>query len=101
MLLSAALAVWSVGFAGVVVASWQQWRRIRTTLRQARPIRLDPSCDTRGLTVRSSATALEPGIVGIWRPILLVPDGLLEQLTPAQIDAVCVHERSHVDFHDN
>ncbi|HEY3884210.1 MAG TPA: M56 family metallopeptidase, partial [Vicinamibacterales bacterium] len=44
---------------------------------------------------------LEPGVVGIRRPILLLPDRIAECLTPEQLDAVVVHELCHVQRRDN
>jgi bla regulator protein BlaR1 len=44
---------------------------------------------------------MEPGVVGAWRPVLLVPEGLLDQLTAAQVDAVIAHQRCHARHRDN
>ena len=49
----------------------------------------------------SSPWTFEPGVVGIWRPVLLLPEGLADRLTPAQLNAVIAHERCHVGRHDN
>ena len=49
----------------------------------------------------SSASAFEPGVVGILRPVLLFPEGLVDRLTRAQLDAILAHERAHVRAHDN
>jgi uncharacterized protein (TIGR03435 family) len=49
----------------------------------------------------SSAWTFEPGVVGIWRPVLLLPEGLAERLTPAQLDGVIAHERCHIRRRDN
>jgi uncharacterized protein (TIGR03435 family) len=43
----------------------------------------------------------EPGVVGFGRPVLLVPEGLVERLTPGQMNALVAHERCHVRCHDN
>jgi len=49
----------------------------------------------------SSPTAFEPGVVGLLRPVLLFPEGLVGRLTPAQLDAILAHECAHVRAHDN
>ena len=49
----------------------------------------------------SSSWTFEPGVVGIWRPVLLLPDGLADRLSSAQLSAVIAHERSHIRSHDN
>jgi bla regulator protein blaR1 len=94
-------AVWVVGFAVVLFWWSRQWGPVRTALRQARPVALGSAYDTAGLIVMSSPSTLEPGVVGIWRPILLLPDGLVDRLTAAQLGALIAHERCHVRCHDN
>ena len=49
----------------------------------------------------SAPSAFEPGVVGIVRPVLLFPEGLVDRLTRAQLDAILAHERAHVRAHDN
>ena len=49
----------------------------------------------------SSPTLLEPGVFGIFRPVLLLPEGIFERLTPAQLKAVIAHELCHVRHRDN
>jgi uncharacterized protein (TIGR03435 family) len=53
------------------------------------------------IPVRSAPGLLEPGVVGIWRPVLLMPRGIEEHLTPQQLEAVLAHERCHVRRRDN
>jgi beta-lactamase regulating signal transducer with metallopeptidase domain len=45
---------------------------------------------------RSAHGMLEPAVVGIFRPILLLPAGIQEYLTPRQLRAVIAHELCHV-----
>jgi hypothetical protein len=44
---------------------------------------------------------MEPGVVGWRRPVLLVPQGIEDHLTPRQLDAVLAHELCHVRRRDN
>ena len=94
-------SVWVVGTIGVLFWWWRQWCLVKGALRQARPIDLGSASDTAGLTVMSSSWTFEPGVVGIWRPVLLLPDGLAERLTSAQLSALIAHERCHIRCHDN
>ena len=93
--------IWVVGFAGVMFWWWRQWRLVQAALGQAKLIALESAYDIAGLTVMSSAWTFEPGVVGIWRPVLLLPEGLADRLTPAQLNAVIAHERCHIGRHDN
>ena len=94
-------SIWAVGVAGVLFWWWRQWRLVRVALDQAKPIALGAAYDVANLTVMSSAWTFEPGVVGIWRPVLLLPEGLADRLTPAQLNTVIAHERCHIGRHDN
>ncbi len=88
--------IWLCGFSAVVIAWTRQWSRIRSTLRAASPLPLN-------LPIRamSSPARLEPGVFGIFRPVLLLPEGIHDRLTPAQWDAILAHELCHVRRRDN
>src|SRR5262249_7482977 len=49
----------------------------------------------------SSPSFLEPGILGLFRPVLLLPEGILEHLSPEQWKSVVAHELCHVRHRDN
>ena len=44
---------------------------------------------------------MEPGVFGIWRPVLMLPKGITEHLSSAQLDAILSHELCHVKRRDN
>lgn len=94
-------SIWVVGFAGVLFWWWRQWRLVRAALDQAKPIALGSAYEVADLTVMSSAWTFEPGVIGIWHPVLLLPEGLADRLTPAQLNTVIAHERCHIGRHDN
>ena len=48
-----------------------------------------------------SPALIEPGIFGILRPVLLMPEGILDRLTPEQLKAIIAHEMCHVRRRDN
>lgn len=41
-----------------------------------------------------------PVVLGHFRPLILLPIGLLAGLPPAQMEAVLVHELAHIRRHD-
>jgi BlaR1 peptidase M56 len=51
--------------------------------------------------VKASASLLEPGLVGILRPVVILPEGLMSQLSQAERDAILAHELSHFCSDDN
>ena len=87
---------WLVGFMAVVTHWAAQWRRIKLYLRSARRIEVGSSIETR-----ACASILEPGVVGIRNPVLLLPLDLAQRLPPEQMRAIVAHETSHVSRRDN
>ena len=51
--------------------------------------------------VMSAAGLIEPGVFGVFRPLLLLSEGITERLTPEQLDAILAHELCHVRRRDN
>ena len=90
------LGAWAIGFAGVAAVRIRGWRRVRAALRSSTRCEIPAAVE-----VRSSPGLLEPGVVGLWRPVLLVPEGIGDRLTPAQLETVVAHEVCHVRRRDN
>ncbi|MBK6995146.1 MAG: M48 family metalloprotease [Lewinellaceae bacterium] len=42
----------------------------------------------------------EPLTLGFWKPVVMFPLGMLLQLTPAQLEALLLHELAHIRRHD-
>ena len=92
----AILAVWTCGLASVTLIRFRGWLRIRAAVRASTPVDI-----TETVEVRSTPGLLEPGVVGLLRPILLLPAGIAGRLTPPQLAAVLAHELCHVRRRDN
>jgi bla regulator protein blaR1 len=95
------VAVWGCGVAAVLVSWWREWRRIRAALDRSSPLRVDSVQVPHNLRVVASPVALEPGVVGIVRPVLMLPVGITERLRPSELDAIIAHERCHLQRRDN
>jgi beta-lactamase regulating signal transducer with metallopeptidase domain len=88
--------VWGLGVV-LLMARWcLRWRRIRGLVRSARP-----SAVVAPIPVLTSPTLREPGVIGIIRPVLLLPAGIETRLTAQQLQAILTHELSHVRRRDN
>jgi uncharacterized protein (TIGR03435 family) len=94
-------AVWVCGCIVIALARIRLWRRIRMVVDASLPLELPGSEIPPGIPVRSATGFLEPGVVGLWRPTLLLPAGLEHYLTPSQLRAVIAHELSHIRRRDN
>jgi uncharacterized protein (TIGR03435 family) len=88
--------LWLCGFAAQGLAWWRRWRHVRSALRLASPLQL-------GLPIpaMSISSRLEPGVFGISRPVLILPEGIAEQLTTTQFESVLEHELCHARRRDN
>ncbi len=88
--------IWALGTL-IVAASWlARWRLVRRALRESTPASLGFV-----IPVRSSSSQLEPAVVGVLRPVLLIPRGIEQRLTSEEMHAVLAHEGGHVAWRDN
>ncbi|MFN0034840.1 MAG: M56 family metallopeptidase, partial [Saprospiraceae bacterium] len=61
----------------------------------AKRLRINPKIE-----LLESPHISEPLTLGFWKPVVLFPVGMLLQLSPAQVEALLVHELAHVRRHD-
>ncbi len=103
---------WFLGFAAVLTSWSIQWRRIANLMRRAAPLREGRVIETlrrieqlsripRPIVVLSSRGSMEPGVFGVFRPVLLWPEAISNHLDDAHLEAVLAHEAAHVHRHDN
>ena len=90
------LLIWLAGFCAILVLALTRWLRLRALVHQARALPLAAPVE-----VRASQSLLEPGLVGIFKPVVLLPQGLLAGLSPAERDGILAHEVVHLRHRDN
>ena len=105
------ILVWLVGVVVCLIRFGQVQAAFRVRLRRATPI--DPSrfavdlidlCRRAG--VRRSVRFVEldslasPAVWGIWRPTLILPQGIETALRPTQLRWVLLHELAHIERRD-
>ncbi len=106
------LVVWFCGCVAVLFNLCVRWRRVNTAVKASLPLQegreveaLHRFRSTAGIQnkidLRSSPAHLEPGVLGIWRPVLLLPAGISERLADDQLEAIIGHEACHVRRRDN
>jgi bla regulator protein blaR1 len=89
-------AIWLAG-AMFLSFRWRwRWRTIHRAARGA--ARLAFGCAVPTL---ESSTTMEPGVFGIFRPVILLPEGTAGNLTPEQLEAILAHELRHIGYRDN
>jgi uncharacterized protein (TIGR03435 family) len=99
--------VWVCGFAAITLRRVMQWREIRAAVRASikgfegfeRFERFEGF--ERSLQIRMAPSVMEPGVVGLWKPIILLPAGIETYLSERQLAAVIAHEVCHVRRRDN
>ena len=89
-------SLWVCGLASVAAMRVRGWRRIRSAVRSSAAIAIPAAVE-----VRSAPGLIEPGVVGLLRPVLLLPAGIAQRLTPPQLEAVLAHELCHIRRRDN
>ncbi len=94
--LIAILGAWACGFAFLMWTRLRGWLQVRAAVKSSVAVEL-----AWAVPVRVSPGLVEPGIVGLFRPILLLPAGIMERLTTRQLEAVLAHELCHVRRRDN
>ncbi|WP_342379744.1 M56 family metallopeptidase [Myxococcus stipitatus] len=103
--------LWLLGACVGLVRLAQGWRRTaRKLVRPATRVSSDVSglvsrvAERLGLRrpvrVLESALAPSPMVLGVVRPLLLLPSGVKGRLSEAQLEAVLAHELAHVRRHD-
>ena len=105
--------VWLCGAVVVLFVWWARWRQVVASKRMATAAESGREVDTlrrlqhiakppyiRVVSQRSHQQ-MEPGIFGIFRPVLLWPEQLSEQLDDTQLEGVLTHELIHVRRRDN
>jgi bla regulator protein BlaR1 len=105
-------AIWFCGFLAVLLTWIVRWRRMARIANSAVPIHAGREWDAlrraqakagvrRPIALRASSYAIEPGVFGILRPVLLWPAAISAQLDDAQVGSIVAHEVEHVRRRDN
>jgi beta-lactamase regulating signal transducer with metallopeptidase domain len=92
----AIFAVWALGFMTIFLLRLTQWMRMDRVLWTATPLSL-----AADVPVKATPYFLEPGLIGIRRPALLLPEDIVERLSVDELNAIIAHEHSHLRRRDN
>jgi bla regulator protein blaR1 len=106
------LAIWLCGTIAALLVWYFRWWQVSTVLRTGefadcgREVqilrKLESESKQHGrIPVVRSREMMEPGIFGIFHPILLWPEGLTVRLEDEHIKAILAHEVNHVRRKDN
>jgi uncharacterized protein (TIGR03435 family) len=89
-------ALWCVG-AMASLASWFiRWCRLNKIVHAAEPIGINSPI--KAVRCRDR---IEPGVFGLFRPVVLIPADIQDRLSAEQFEAVIAHELQHARHRDN
>ena len=101
-----AILGWSAISAGLLAWLMARWQQVVRGVKRAMPASaqlselFDEAKSSTGLhqTVRLRLTdqAMSPAVCGLFRPVILLPQSLVEKLPPVQLRAVLLHELTHL-----
>jgi len=111
-LLPLLLCIWLAGFVAVLSVWIARWLRVEKVLHGSTLVTAGREYSalrrlqallaaTRSTKLMQSEASLEPGVFGIFRPVLLWPRSVSEHLDDAHLEAVIAHELCHVRRRDN
>jgi uncharacterized protein (TIGR03435 family) len=90
------LCVWLCGALAGLVFWIRLQRRMHAVVRASTPLQAKLP-----IPVLCCSTRVEPGVFGIWNPVLVLPAGIADALTPAQLEGILAHELCHIRRRDN
>lgn len=102
--------LWLLGVGTVLLGWGHRWRIVSRSARQALPaiegreLKILRRLEGRGtppLPLFISAQRMEPGIFGVFRPVLVWPAQLSVCLDDQHLEAIIAHELTHVRRRDN
>jgi beta-lactamase regulating signal transducer with metallopeptidase domain len=90
------IVVWGLGVCGLLLNWALRWRQLRVLVRSSPLLPL-----AAPVPVRSAPSTFEPGLVGILRPVLLLPQRLADKLSLEEVESILAHELCHLRRRDN
>ncbi len=77
--------------------------QVRQVIRRAVPVaqQAELTGSARTYTVCTSPDVDRPSVLGFWNPRVLLPEGLIESLAPAELEQVLLHETEHLRRSDD
>lgn len=105
-------AVWLAGLAVMLAQCWKRRKALSALISKARRVDSGKEIDAlnrararvgvkRNIYLVITSERMEPGVWGIRKPVLLLPETIADYLSDAELEAVILHEVVHVARRDN
>jgi beta-lactamase regulating signal transducer with metallopeptidase domain len=99
-ILPGAFCLWFAGALLALLGSARGYRRLRRASRRARPTTAEEMGIglefPRSVSLNLSAEVRSPVLVGLWHPVILLPDDLAEWTSVEEREAMIAHELAHL-----
>ena len=100
--------LWAVASLFALGRLWASVRQMRSLLRNSTPVEIAEEMQSivarpgsRPVEVRLSDAVDAPSVIGFFRPAVVVPCSLWNQLTTAELQQIILHEMAHLDRGDD
>ena len=105
-------SLWICGSFAVLLNCHKRGMRVSRMVRKAEPLIDDHTVkdfhrikqeNRISNTVQLAAThdSMEPGVFGVFRPVLLLPAGILKHVNDSELETILLHEIEHIRCKDN
>ncbi len=103
------IVIWALGCLAAALRLFRLQRQLSLLQKSCRPApdlrrlaqRIQNRLDVRReIDVRISDTATSPFVCGLLKPVITLPQPLVDQLSPAEMSALLSHEIAHLRGHD-
>ena len=109
-----AVAIWLSGVVFFALRFLFDWRASRSLRKYATPLMASETVlwlerfaelkrrigVSRPVAFLTSAATQVPAVLGVFRPVVILPASMLTRLPPAQVEAILLHELAHIRRHD-
>lgn len=95
------LGIWLLGLCVILALRASRWWKLRAVIASARDLDISLAVPGVPVAIKSSAALLEPGLVGVFKPVVLLPEGLMSHLSDSERASILAHELGHLRRRDN
>ena len=90
------IAIWAAGTFLALLVWGMRWLELRALVRSRASAN-----DVGAVASMTSSAPVQPGLIGIFRPVLMLPNGIQARLNAQEMDAILAHEVCHFRRRDN
>jgi tetratricopeptide (TPR) repeat protein/beta-lactamase regulating signal transducer with metallopeptidase domain len=105
-------SLWMCGSLALIINWHKRVMKVSKMARKAEPLNDKHRFDifhrikqknrmSETIQIASTRDMMEPGVFGIFRPVLFLPEGISKHINDAELEAILIHEFEHIRCKDN